>query len=221
MNSGMGLNYDARCRQLHAVGGDCYEFVPLTNERLAIAIGDASGKGQPAALMIANVQSSLRTAASFAEDNLAAMLEAVNRQVHATSAEDRYATLFYGVVDRTTRTLRYVNAGHHPPMVMRSDGSIVKLGTGGIPVGLFPDSVYEEGDVQLNPGDLVLAYTDGVVEVENPAGEEWGIDGLRSAVTAKEARNPDDIINAVFTSMDEFSRGRQADDATVVALQVH
>ena len=185
-----------------------------------MAIGDASGKGLSAALMMADVQSSLRTAALFAEDDLAAMLQAVNRQVHATSPGERYATLFYGVFDRATRTLRYVNAGHHPPMVMRRDGSIVRLGTGGRPVGLFADSVYEEGDVQLNPGDLVLAYTDGIVEAENAAGEEWGIEGLRRAVTASDSHCADDIIDTIFTSMDEFSCGRQADDATVVALQV-
>ncbi len=215
------LDYNARCRQLHALGGDCYDFVPLADERLALAIGDASGKGLAAALMITNVQSSLRTAALFTEDDLAALLNAVNRQVHASSLGDRYATLFYGVFDRATRTLRYVNAGHHPPMVIRRDSSILRLEAGGAPVGLFPDSTYEEGTLQLSPGDLVLAYTDGVIEAVNPGGEEWGVEGLRRAVTESDARCADDMVDTIFTSMDEFSRGCLTDDATVVALQVH
>lgn len=166
------LDYGARCRQVRELGGDCYEFASLAHKRLALSIGDASGKSLAAALMISNVQSSLRTAELFTGDDRAAVLRAVNCQVHASSLTDQYATLFYGLFDGTMRTLRYVNAGHNPPMVIRRDGSIIWLETGGAPVGLFPDSTYEEGAVQLNPGDLLLAYTDGVSEAVNPAGEE-------------------------------------------------
>ena len=216
-----GLSYSARCRQVRALGGDCYDFLPLSHNRLALAVGDASGKGFAAALMIANVQSSLRTAASFAESDGAAVLGAVNRQVYSCSLADRYATLFYGVFDGATRRLRYVNAGHNPPMVIRRDQSVIWLETGGPPVGMFSNFTYEESVVQLDPGDLVLAYTDGVIEAVNPAGEEWGVEGLRRAATESKAHNADDIIEAIFASMDEFSRGRQTDDATVVVLRVH
>jgi sigma-B regulation protein RsbU (phosphoserine phosphatase) len=172
--------------------------------------------------MIANVQSSLRTAASFAESDVAAVLGAVNRQVYASSLADRYATLFYGVFDGATRTLRHVNAGHNPPMVIRGeDRPIAWLETGGPPVGMFPNFTYEEGVVQLDPGDLVLAYTDGVTEAMNPAGEEWGVEGLQRAATESKAHNADDMVEAIFASMDEFSRGRQTDDATVIVLRVH
>jgi phosphoserine phosphatase RsbU/P len=173
------LDYSARCRQVHELGGDCYDFVPLADKRLALTMGDASGKGLAAALMIANVQSSLRTTALFTGNDGPAVLRAVNRQVYASSLADRYATLFYGVFDGTMRTLQYVNAGHNPPMLIRPDSSIIWLEAGGAPVGMFPDSNYEEGAVQLNPGDLVLAYTDGVIETVSPAGEEWGLEGLR------------------------------------------
>jgi sigma-B regulation protein RsbU (phosphoserine phosphatase) len=215
------LDYSARCRQMRALGGDCYDFVPLADKRLALAIGDASGKGLAAALMISNVQSSLRTAALLTGTNVAALLGAVNRQVHASSLADRYATAFYGVFDGARRTLHYVNAGHNPPMVIRRDSSIIWLETGGAPVGMFPDWTYDEGTVQLNPGDLVIAYTDGVTEVENPTGEEWGVEGLCSAVTQSNAEGAEAIVHAIFSSMDEFSRGRQTDDATVVVLKVH
>jgi len=215
------LSYSARCRQVRALGGDFYDFMPLPHDCLALAVGDASGKGLAAALMISNVQSSVRTAASFAGCDGPAVLAAVNRQVHASSLEDRFATLFYGVFDGATRTLRYVNAGHNPPMVIRRDGSISWLETGGAPVGMFQHWNYEESAVQLHPGDLVLAYTDGVIEAVNPAGEEFGVESLRRVVAESAAQCADDIVRAIFTSMDEFSRGCQRDDATVVALQVH
>lgn len=214
------LSYSARCRQLYESGGDCYDFVPLPNNRLALTVGDASGKGFAAALMISNVQSSLRTAALLTGNDAAAMLEAVNRQVHAASLAGRYATLFYGVFDAETRTLHYVNAGHNPPMVIRQDGSLTWLETGGAPLGMFPDWTYEEGAVQLNPGDLVLAYTDGVTEALNPGGEEWQVDGLRRAAEQSAAKSAEAIVSSIFTSMDEFSRGRQTDDATVAVLRV-
>jgi phosphoserine phosphatase RsbU/P len=215
------LSYSARCRQVGELGGDCYDFIPLSGNRLAVAVGDASGKGLAAALMIASVQSSVRTAASLSGNDLARVIGVVNRQVHATSLANRYATLFYGVFDGTVRTLRYVNAGHNPPIVFRRNGAIICLETGGLPVGISPNCAYKEGVVQLNPGDLVLAYSDGVIEATNPAGEEWGVEGLRRAVTEGGAYCVNDIIHAIFTSMDEFSRGRQTDDATVVVLRVH
>jgi len=222
LNPAVGaLDYGARCRQVRELGGDCYDFAPLPDHRLALTVGDASGKSLAAALMISNVQSSLRTAALFTGSDGAAALRAVNRQVHASSLADRYATLFYGVFDGATRTLHYVNAGHNPPMVIRRDGSIIWLETGGAPVGLFADSTYEEGAIQLNPGDMLLAYTDGVSEALNPAGEEWGVDGLRRAAAESDAQCADDIVRAIFTSMDDFSRGHQTDDATVVVMRVH
>jgi sigma-B regulation protein RsbU (phosphoserine phosphatase) len=113
------FSYTGRCRQLRALGGDCYDFMPLPHNRLAVAIGDACGKGLAAALTISNVQSSLRTAASFAAGDTAAVVATVNRQVHASSPADRYATLFYGAFEGAFRTLRYVNAGHNPPILIR------------------------------------------------------------------------------------------------------
>lgn len=214
------LSYGARCRQVRALGGDFYDFLPLPGQGLAFAIGDASGKSVAAALMIANVQSSLRTAASFAGNEPAALLHAVNRVVSASFLSGRYATLFYGVYDGTARKLRYVNAGHNPPAVLHRDGSITWLETAGAPVGMFPDWAYTEDSVQLAPGDRVVAYTDGVTEAENPAREEWRGEGLLQAAAASNANRADDIVDAIFVAMDEFSQGRQSDDATVVVLQV-
>jgi phosphoserine phosphatase RsbU/P len=213
-------SYSARCRQVRALGGDCYDFIPLPENRLALAIADACGKGLPAALMISNVQSSLRTAAGFAGDDAAAVVGAVNRQVHASSPADRYATLFYGVFDAVMRTLRYVNAGHNPPLVIRGAHSVARLEAGGPPVGVFSHSSYEEGTIQLVSGDLFIVYSDGVTEALDPAGHEWGVEALRNAAIQSSARCADDIVAAIFASLDEFSRGRQSDDATVLVLRV-
>lgn len=216
-------NYSGQCRQVRALGGDCYEFTSLADDRVALTVGDASGKGVAAALMIANVQSSLRTAAFFTGDDLATLLKIVNHQVYASSLSHRYATVFHGVFDKTTRTLRYVNAGHNPPLVLRADGSVHWLEPNGAPVGMFPDSNYQEHVVRLNAGDLIIAYSDGVVEATNPAGEEWGVEGLLKAMDASEIQcstSAEEIIELIFSSMDDFSRGCQTDDATLAVLRV-
>jgi sigma-B regulation protein RsbU (phosphoserine phosphatase) len=215
------LSYSARCRQMRALGGDCFDVLPLPGRRVALAIADASGKGLAAALMIANVQSSMRTAGSFAPNDAPAVVTAVNRQVHASSPANRYATLFYGVFDEGTRTLQYVNAGHNPPMVIRGGNSITQLEGGGPPVGLFADSIYTAGMVQLNPSDVIVAYTDGVVDAVDETGEEWGVYGLLAAVAAGPLRQPDRIVEDAFAALDEFSRGRQTDDATILVAVVH
>jgi phosphoserine phosphatase RsbU/P len=216
------LDYGARCRQIRALGGDCYSFIPLKSDQLALVVGDASGKGVAAALMIANVQSCLRTAALFTGDNLSALLKVVNHQAYASSSEDRYATLFYGVFDGSTRILRYVNAGHNPPVVIRRDGSRHCLETGGAPVGLFADSEYEEGSVKLETGDLVIAFTDGFIEATNQDGEEWTVQGLLKAAAcgAQCSQNARDLVNFIFNSMDDFSQGHQTDDATLAVVRV-
>ena len=216
------LDYSARCRQIRALGGDCYSFIPLKDDCLALVVGDASGKGLAAALMIANVQSSLRTAALFTGDDLAALLMAVNHQAYSSSLANRYTTLFYGVFENAKRTLRYINAGHNPPVVLRRNGSVEWLETSGAPVGMFPDSIYEEKVVELEAGDLVIAYTDGVVEATNQNGEEWGVQGLLKAAVygAQRCQNAGDLVNIIFHSMDDFSKEHQTDDATLAVVRV-
>lgn len=216
-----GLTYHARCRQMRALGGDCFHFVHLPGRRVALAIADASGKGLPAALIIANVQSSVRTAALFAPKDPAAVVTAVNRQLHACSPADRYATLFYGVFDEHTRTLRYVNAGHNPAPVIRGDGTITWLEACAPPVGLFAETAYQSQAIKLFPGDLIVAYTDGIVEATNTAGEEWGIKGLLAAVKRCRTRQPESIVGATFAALDKFSGDNQTDDATILAALVH
>jgi sigma-B regulation protein RsbU (phosphoserine phosphatase) len=183
-------------------------------------VGDASGKGVAAALMMASVQASLRTAALFTGGDLAALLRVVNAQACASSLAHRYATLFYGVLDPMARRLRYVNAGHNPPVVLHADGSIDWLEPSGAPVGLFPDATWQERVVLLQPGDRVLAYTDGVTEAPGTHGEEWGIAGLLQVANSRRIESADELVRSILDSMDDFSRGVQTDDATVAVLRV-
>ncbi len=214
------LTYSARCRQVRSLGGDCFDFLPLPGRRLALTVADASGKGLPAALVIANVQSSLRTAALFAPDDPAAVVTAVNRQLHASSPLERFATLFYGVFDEDTRTLRYVNAGHNAPIVIHRDGTISCLDADAPPVGFFADTYYLVRNIQLHPGDLIVAWTDGVSEATTVDGEEWGVRGLLAAVAASPSRHPECIVEYAFSTLDEFSGDTQTDDATILTARV-
>lgn len=215
------LTYSAQCRQKRSLGGDSFDFLPLPGRRIALAIADASGKGLAAALMIANVQSSLRTAAGFLPNDASAVVEAVNCQVYRSSPEDRYTTLFYGVLDERTRLLQYVNAGHNPPMVISQDGSVSWLEAGGPPVGVFADSTYDAGVVHLSPGDLIVAYTDGVVEATDSAAREWGVDGLLAAVQSQSTCAPDVIVEFAFDALGDFAGDGQTDDATILVARVN
>jgi phosphoserine phosphatase RsbU/P len=214
------VDYGASCRQVRALGGDCYDFCCPTDGQLSMLVGDASGKGVAAALMIASVQASLRTAALFTGSDLTALLRVVNAQACASSLDDRYATLFYTVLDQSALTLRYVNAGHNPPIIFHPDGSVDWLEPSGAPVGLFPDATWQERVVPLRPGDRVIAYTDGVTEATSPSGEEWGMKGLLGAASGRETESADKLVQSILHSMDDFSTGVQTDDATVAILRV-
>jgi sigma-B regulation protein RsbU (phosphoserine phosphatase) len=214
------LTSSARCRQMRALGGDCFSVLPLPGRQTGIAVADASGKGLPAALMIANVQSSLRTGALFAPENPAAVVTALNRQLYASSPADRYATLFYAVFDEKTSILQYVNAGHNPAFVMSDSGAVTWLESGAPPVGLFAETLYQARTLRLRSADLIVAYTDGIVEASNPAGEEWGANGLVGAVTRCKSRAPESVIQAAFAALDQFSCDNQTDDATMLVALV-
>jgi len=215
------LRYSARCRQLEELGGDCYAFIALPGDRLALFIADASGKGLPAAVSVAGVESSLRTAIAFAGDDAAAVVDVINRQLYACSEAGGYATLFLGVFDQATGTLHYVNAGHNPPLLVRRDGTITLLDAAGLPAGMFPDSTYAEVMVQLKPGDLVVAYTDGVTEATDADGEELGLERVARVAAESLEQHPDRVAQRIFDTMDEFSIGQQRDDATVLVLRVN
>jgi sigma-B regulation protein RsbU (phosphoserine phosphatase) len=214
------LSYAGHCRPARGVGGDYYDFLALVSGRLGLAIGDVSGKGVPAALLMASLQASVRGQSQSEAGHVAELMTNVNRLVCDASPENRYATFFYGQFDPATRRLVYSNGGHNAPILLRGS-EILRLETGGPPVGLFRPSRYEQEEIGLEPGDLLILYTDGVSEAENPAQDEWGEEALIAAVRGSLGLAPVDIIARVMESADSFAAGApQHDDMTLVIARV-
>ena len=209
----------ATCRQAHAVGGDFYDFLNLPNGDLGLAIGDVAGKGISAALLAANLEATLRAEARRAPSDLAGVIATVNQQFHEACFEEGYATLFYATFDPASRILNYVNAGHNPPLVRRADGTIEWLDTGGAPVGMFGEWLYQEGSVRLNPGDVLIAYTDGIVEAQNGLGQDWGLSRLQQTANECSHEPAAEIKDRIWQTVDEFvGRAKQRDDMTLLIL---
>ena len=219
-----GIDYCGRCRPAREVGGDYYDFLELPKGRLGIAVGDVSGKGIGAALMMAALEASLRGQVTLGGSNLSELLAAINRLVYEASSANRYATFFYGQFDPKSHDLNYVNAGHNPPVVLRracSQWQVMRLETGGSVIGLLRDSLYQEGSFALQPGDLLLLFTDGVSETMNPFDEEWGEERLIEAARACDAYTAAETITRIMAAADMFAAGApQHDDMTLVALRV-
>ncbi len=220
----LGVAYAGACRPALGIGGDYYDFLALPDGKLGLAIGDVSGKGISAALMMASLQASLRGETSRASNDLAAMVGNVNRLVFEASQSNRYATFFYAQYDPTTRLLTYVNAGHNPPMIFRKRQAkieVIRLEATGTVVGLIDKFVYDQVSVPLIPGDLFLAFTDGISEAMNSDDDEWGEERLIDATEKCGGLNPQEILTSIMQSADAFVAGaKQHDDMTVVVLQV-
>jgi len=218
-----GLDYCGACRPALGVGGDYYDFLLLPDGSLGIAIGDVSGKGISAALLMASLQASLRAQAIQGTSDLAALMSNVNRLVYDASAENRYATFFYAQYEPSTRTLAYVNAGHNPPMLFReSDGEVIRLDeAGGVVVGLLRDFPYTQAAVTLQPGDLLLAYTDGISEAMNKQEEEWGEECMMETAQACKGLSASETITRLVQAADAFAAGaKQHDDMTLVVVRL-
>ena len=219
-----GLDYCGLCRPARGVGGDYYDFLPLPGGALGIAIGDVAGKGISAALMMASLQASLRGQTMTGPENLAAVVGRVNRLVYEVSSPERYATFFFARYEPATRQLTYVNAGHNPPMLLRrSNGAwtVTRLKEGGTVVGLLPHFDYSQATVELQPGDVLAAFTDGISEAMNAADEEWGEEQLLATLQQCDGLCAADSIARVVAAADQFTAGaRQYDDMTVVVLKV-
>jgi len=217
-----GLDYCGQCRPAREVGGDYYDFLELPGGKLGIAIGDVSGKGVGAALMMASLEASLRALAPVVDD-LAELMERVNSLVYQASASNRYATLFYAQYDPASRRLSYVNAGHNPPVVLRNcAGScqVLRLETGGPVVGLLPHR-YERGVFSLEAGDLVVLFTDGVSESMNAGYEEWGEDRLIGLAKTCHGLPVLEGMRRILAAAQAFAAGApQHDDMTLVVLRV-
>jgi sigma-B regulation protein RsbU (phosphoserine phosphatase) len=203
------------------VGGDYYDFLELPDGALGVAIGDVSGKGIPAALLMASLQASLRGQTIRGEQNLAEIVAGVNRLICDASSANRYATFFYAQYVPSTRLLTYVNAGHNAPNLLRQEEAI-RLESGGLVVGLLPAATYEQGSIELQHGDLIVLFTDGVSESMNAADEEFGEEQIVATARDRRQRGVVEIRDVLIASAEAFAAGApQHDDMTVVVVKVH
>lgn len=250
------------CRAALGVAGDYYDFIEVAPGLVAFTLGDVSGKGLSASLVMSNLQAALRaqaatveermrlagdaaavqlgmtTAASASSDGgqtldsapaardgegareVARMTASINEQLCRATDSNRFATLFLALYDDRTRTLRYTNAGHNAPVLVRADGSVERLTTGGIVVGAFPSVYFEEGRTVLGAGDMLVLFSDGVTEAQNPTGEEYGEDRLSTFVAERRGETANNLRREIFEEIDRWSGdAERGDDQTLVTLK--
>jgi phosphoserine phosphatase RsbU/P len=219
-----GMDCAAFFRPAKFVGGDYYDFVQTPTGALAITLGDVSGKGIPAAVLMANIQALLRIPLSRGTESLSRLVADVNKSIFASSSAGRYSTLFCGVIDPYSRRLTYVNAGQCEPMLAkyREGGvKIERLKTGGTPVGLLPMAEYEEGSTVLDDGDILLCFSDGISEASNSREELWQESEIEALLRMTSGTSAGEVAERVVQAADAFTgEAEQADDMTVVTLRV-
>ena len=209
-------------RPANTVGGDFYDVLPLVDDpegRVIVTIGDVAGKGSPAALLMALLLAVLRT---LVDEKLEAraLVARLNTQICRHSPGSRFITLFYGVYTPATGSLTYVNAGQNPPLLRRADGTIERLCGTGIALGMFEGSTYEAVTTFVGHGDLLVLYSDGITEAENPAGEPFEESGLEGFLAERGADTPAVLAPAILHAVEKHARdSRFTDDLTVLIVK--
>ncbi len=214
-----GVDLAARWVPASSFGGDYYDVMPIGGDAVAVCIADVCGKGLPAALLMSNVQATTRafmTPGVHPEDAVAA----INRALCHHAALGRFVTLFVSIYDLPTRTLRYCNAGHNPPVVAHVDGRVTRLSAGGLVAGAFETARYEGGAIVLEPGDRVCLFTDGLTEACTPTGVEFGDARLVEVVAAARSLDGAAMIDVLFREVQAAVCGPCQDDATALILGV-
>ena len=202
------------------VGGDYFDFIRVSDTRLGIAIADVSGKGIPAALIMAGFRMSL-LAEIRNEFTMRAVMRKVNSLLHESTERDKFVTLFFGMLDWKNRVLSFSNAGHNPPLLLRGDGRVQYLLEGGVALGVLPDARYEERPVALHPGDVLLLYTDGVSEAESPTGEQFGTRRLEQCLKRIAGGTANEILKGVVDEVTAYAGEHGvSDDLTLVVVKV-
>lgn len=235
------LDYAARCQTARDVGGDYYDFILLEPGLLGIALGDISGKGISAALLMASLHAALHSHAHVRPRHLDRLFTNLNRFLFASTESNRFATFFYGVFQDRERSFTYINAGHNPPMLLRSGGvpppddanghpastggavrssRLERLESGGIPLGMFADSEYRMVKIELHPGDILLLFTDGISDAQNPAGEQYGEERLERLLIELADKSAPAILQSIVEDVTAFTgSAEQFDDMTLVVTR--
>jgi phosphoserine phosphatase RsbU/P len=211
----------AVCRAAKSVGGDYYDFVPLTDGGLFFTLGDVAGKGIAAAVLMASIQASIRSQVMTPPESLSKLMGSFNKAVESFSRSERYSTLFCGQFDASMRNLTYVNAGQVEPMLYRAaTGKVERLDVGGPPVGLLSFAQYSHATIPFEPGDILLCYSDGISESTNMAGDMWDDVEVRHLLEASADLSPLEIQQRIIAGADDFAgEAEQADDLTVMVIK--
>jgi len=203
----------------YEIGGDYYDFIERDDGRLVIALGDVSGKGTAAALLMSSLHAAVH-AQSASHDSLVGTISAVNRYLADNIPSNRFVTLFYAELDPQSGALSFLNAGHNPPLIVHAAGTVEQLASGGLPLGIKPDAEYREGRTQLQYGDVLCIYSDGVTEAVSPTGEEFGPTRLYEVVSRNIDASAAGIRDSIESALTKFAQGtRAADDITLVIVK--
>jgi len=213
------VDYAGHCVAAREVGGDYYDFLDAGDRIVGFVLGDVSGKGVPAALLMANLQACFRSQEPHALLQPAHVLETVNRHFFDSTTAERFATLFFGIYDDRTRVLRYVNCGHVPPLLLRASGAMETLDPTATMIGAFRHWSCTEGEVKLSAGDTLLIYSDGVTEAESPSGDDFGEERLVRCLRRTGGTTAQSLVHCIVESVTEFSHGSRYDDVTVVVIK--
>jgi sigma-B regulation protein RsbU (phosphoserine phosphatase) len=201
------------------VGGDYFDAIRLTDSSAAVCMADVAGKGLPAALLMSNMQASVRGLAQTTSSP-AEMCSRLNRVAMDNTRSGRFTTLFYGILDSARCLVRYSNAGHVPPILIRQDGAIARLFQGGTVLGVFPDSKYEEVEIPFSSGDRLVLITDGITEARNAQNEEFGEDRLIHLLRSRRGLPAADLQQMLLDSVASFAGHTLQDDAAIMIVSM-
>jgi serine phosphatase RsbU (regulator of sigma subunit) len=213
------IDYCGVCKPASRIGGDYYDYFLLSDRKLAIAIGDVSGHGISAALLMASVEAFVRSNSHAYGDNLKSFIAGMNSFLYQSTEDSKFVTFFYCVYDDSVRKLVYINAGHNPPFLL-SNGSISRLDRGGLLLGAVDNAEYEQGEVNLNAGDILLLYTDGVTEAMNGKEELYGEERLKETLLNNCNAKAETLQSVILEALSSYSGARaQDDDITMIAVR--
>jgi phosphoserine phosphatase RsbU/P len=213
--------YDIAGRSIPAqvVGGDYFDFIPVDDRRTALCLGDVSGKGLPASLLMANLQATLRGQTPYS-DSARACIQRCNKLLFQSTNSEKFVTLFYGILDRERHALSFTNAGHENPFLFSEGGEANRLTEGGVVLSILEDFPYTEATVGLRPGDLLVIFSDGITEAINPAQELFGEDRLAEVIAAHRTAPAQELIEQIMGAVRTYAgRAPQMDDMTLVVVK--
>lgn len=214
-----GYQFQGISFSCYEIGGDYYDFIARDGDRMVVALGDVSGKGTAAALLMSSLHAAIHAQIS-AKSSLDETVVSVNQYLVENTPANRFVTLFIGELDLRTGLIRYINAGHNPPLVGKVDGTIVQLDSGGLPLGLMAAAQYDAGELVLGSGDVLVVYSDGVSEATNLADEEFGMERLKAVVKANTQSSASGLRDKVESALSAFTQNAPAnDDITLLIVK--